>query len=279
MALRHKFFRDPLFHFLLIAAGLFTLNAYTGREASESRLIEIDQARLDWLKNISRKEQGREPSAQELDFLIERYIREEVFFREALAMGMERDDVIVRRRLIEKLRFLMEDVAVSSSPDDERLQQFFELEKAHFSEPETYSFSHYYFSSESRADAREDSGEALAQLIQEGAPSNRLGDPFMMSYHYANKSAKKISDSFGEGFSDSLVSLTPGQWAGPVASEYGWHLVKVSHRSSAYIPVFDDVKPQVLLLWQKLQQEKFNEQTYMRLRQNYRINIHSLQGG
>lgn len=278
MSIWKKILRDPIFHFALIGGVLFAADGYSTRSTAEGKVIEVDQVRIEWLKSTSKKENGRLPTEQELERLIDNYVREEVFFREALAMELERDDVIIRRRLIEKLRFLVEDVATATPPSEEELREFYNKMQERFREPERYSFSHFYFSNDARPDARGDAERVLAQLQGSGsAPAKKLGDPFMMRYHYANQGHRQVANNFGRAFMAGLAELPGGQWSGPVPSVYGWHLVKLNEKRASYIPSYEAVKEAVLAEWQQQQRVKANNETYARLRQGYQVEIRPAQ--
>ena len=274
MSIWKKFIRDPIFHFLLIAIALFAVDAYSTRSVDAQKVIEVDQARIEWLKSASKKENGRLPTDGELQRLIDNHVRDEVFFREALAMGLERDDVIIRRRLVEKLRFLIEDVATSTVPGEQELREFYQLMQDSFREPERYSFSHFYFSNDARSDARSDAEQALLQLTGSGAePAKKLGDPFMMRYHYANQGQSQIGNSFGSDFALDISKLAAGPWSGPLQSVYGWHLVKLNEKTASYIPDFEQVREEVLAQWQEQQRVKANDEIFARLRAGYSVRI------
>jgi len=272
-----KIFRDPIFHFSLLGGALFMADFYASETPSERQSIEIDQAQIEWMKSASKKEIGRLPGDRELENLIDNFVREEVYFREALAMGLERDDVIVRRRLVQKLRFLVEDVATVQTPGDEELRRLFDQLREYFLEPERFSFSHIYFR-HSREDARGDAQKSLVQLKGgKGKTPKQLGDPFMMRYHYANQNQPQIAESFGGDFAAQVASLAPGQWHGPFQSAYGWHLVKLSEKRDSYTPAFDDVKESVMAQWYQQQREKANDEAFERLQKTYQIKIHQTQ--
>lgn len=217
------------------------------------------------------------PTDQELERLIENFVRDEVYFREALAMGLESEDVIVRRRLIQELRFLVEDVATAQPPGEEDLRILFDQLRERFKESERYSFSHFYFRN-TREDVRSDAQQSLARLQgRETKPSVQLGDPFMMHYHYVNQDQRQVANNFGGAFAASLADLPVGQWRGPFKSAYGWHLVKLSEKRDSYIPTFDEVREIVLAEWQQQQRDKANNEAFARLHKRYQVEIHSAQ--
>jgi len=292
MTIWKKVFRDPIFHFSLIGGTLFMADIYSGDAPDQIRMIEVDQAQIEWMKSASEKEVGRLPTDQELESLIDNFVREEVYFREALAMGLQREDVIVRRRLVQKLRFLVEDVATAQPPSDQKLRGLFNKMQDNFQEPARYSFSHFYFRN-TRKDARSDARQSLDQLqfLAKQAKANKStannattdeppkhwGDSFMMRYHYVNQDQRQIANNFGGSFAASVAGLPAGQWRGPFKSAYGWHLVKLSDKRDSYIPDFDEVSESVLAHWHQQQRDKANEEAFARLQKSYQIEIHKTQ--
>ena len=262
--------RDPLCHFVLFAAVLLAINAMRGEAPGSSKAITVDQARIDWLITGSTRERGRAPTADEVRQLVDNYIQEEILYREAMALELGEDDAIVRRRLIKKLRFMIEDVAMAEAPSRETLHDFYLAHTAAFRQPETYSFSHLYFSADSRSSAQQDATSALAQL-QVDTPSRPFGDAFMLGYSFASKSHRQVMDLFGEHFANTITHLPEGQWQGPVPSAYGWHLVKLTQKHPGYLPDYGEIKDDVLAMWQAQKSQEANDQTYERLLASYRI--------
>ena len=265
--------RDPLCHFVLFGAVLFAINAVTGQTPGDNKVITVDQARIDWLVTGSTQERGRSPTPNEVQQLVDNYIQEEILYREAMALGLGEDDAIVRRRLIKKLRFMIEDVAMAEAPSQETLHDFYLEHTTTFRQPETYSFSHHYFSADSRSDARQDAMQALAQLTHEQVenPPRSLGDAFMLGHSFASKSHTQVVDLFGEHFASSVTQLPEAQWQGPLPSAYGWHLVKLTQKHPGYLPEYHEIKDDILALWQAKHSQKANDQAYERLQSSYRI--------
>ncbi len=267
-------FRDPIVIFSLMGGALFMADSHFSATTGQHQLIEVDQAQIEWLKRASEKGVGRLPTDQELAHMINNFVREEIYFREALAMELGREDVIVRQRLVQKLRFLVEEVATAQAPSDEELRELFDQMSERFLEPERFSFSHVYFRN-TREDARTDAQQSLEQL--QGAADKspqQLGDPFMRRYHYANQDKPQITESFGGAFAAQVSSLSPGRWHGPFQSVYGWHLVKLSEKRDSYIPAFDQVRGSVMAEWYQQQRDKANDEAFARLRKAYQVEIH-----
>ena len=173
----------------------------------------------------------REPTPQELERLVENKVQEEILYREALAMGLDKDDTIVKRRMAQKLQFLAEDVAAAREPDTAELRSWFEKNKAKFAQPSRVSFRHLYFSPDRRGQrARDDAAKALAKLAgqpQDAKVAASLADPFMFQDYYRDRAPDYLGKEFGPQFAQAVAKLAPGSWQGPIESGFGWHLVFV----------------------------------------------------
>lgn len=279
----NRAFRDPVFHLVVIGGLLFWADGVFNAAGDRSHVIEISEARLAWLKNASEKATGHPPTDEMLPHLIDSYVQEEVLYREALALDMQRDDLIVRRRLAQKMRFFVDSVAHSSAPDDEELRSFYDERRELFRKPERFSFSHHYFSSDRRGNAREDAAEALVELqgmvakSGGGSGSDRgssfAGDPFMLPYHFAGQASQEVSRHFGDEFAAGLSKLPIGEWSGPVRSAYGWHLVRLTQKHESVVLPYEAVADKVLTQWQEGERLKANKQALARLQEKYQVVI------
>src|SRR5215510_14907754 len=176
----------------------------------------------------------------ELRGLIEDQVREDILYREALALGLEQDDTIVKRRLAQKMDFLAEDVAALRDPRPEELTAWFESHPERFRQPPRASFRHLYFAFDQRQGrAQEDARHALAALAgtkAEEVADDAVGDRFMFQSFYPDKTPEQVAQGFGTTFAAALFQLSPGAWQGPIESGYGWHLVFVDALTSGSIP-------------------------------------------
>jgi hypothetical protein len=197
------------------------------------------------------KRWNRPPTAAEFDGLIQQYIKETVLYREALTMGLNKHDQVIRRRLAQKLEFLAKDLVALTPPTEEELQAYF--------------------------DATLDDAEAIkASLIARGdkvEDPGALGDDFMLQNYYPEKDQVEIQKLFGSGFTESLVELAPGQWHGPVLSGYGVHLVYISTISEPPAQVLADVRERVVQDWTMEKGEELNDKFYASLRDQYTVVI------
>lgn len=278
-----KWYREPLVHFLAIGALLFGIYLWLNDPyaTSNSMRIEVSANDVELLHARWIKQWQRPPTERELEGLIEAHIREEVLYREALALGLDSDDTIVRRRMAQKMEFLVADVAVPTEPDEAELRAYFETKQEHYREPVTLSFTHVYFNPDQRGPSTQTDAEAELDRLQAAKQPPRrtrdLGDRFMLADEYVEKSAPDIARDFGKAFAQRLVELEPGTWQGPVASGYGLHLVYISDRTESRLPDFAVVRERVKNDFLIDKRREVNDLAYQRLRERYDIVIAPLE--
>jgi hypothetical protein len=232
--------REPLVHFLLLGAMLFGVFALVGeRGSARAGRIVVTPGHVEHLTVSFTRTWQRPPTAPELAGLIEDYIREEVLYREAVAMGLDRDDTMVRRRLRQKLEFLTEETAETAPPSDTELQAFLQQHADAFRVEPRLAFRHVFLSLDRRGDATDAAArQLLAQLITGAAATDTaaLGDPFLLPPEFSLSSRSEIARLFGDAFAQQLQHLEPGRWAGPIKSGYGLHLVFLRERMDGRFP-------------------------------------------
>lgn len=266
--------REPLLYFLLAGIGLFFISDLLGGDLAHR--IVVDDAERQRLAAQWQTQMGRLPTDSELAALVDQWIREEIYYREALAMGLDRDDVIVRRRLVQKLTFLTEDLASRGTGDETDVRDYFRDNAERYQEPARLTFEHRYFSSERHSDAESVARQALAAInagdpaaTAEGAPT--VGDPFMLQSSFVERSQREIAELFGREFAAAIAGVPEGPWQGPIRSAYGWHLVRVAARRPPRQPDFDEVTDQVTMDYRQEQRRQANEAFYQSLRANYEV--------
>lgn len=228
-----KWLREPLWVFIGIGVFLFWLDS---QRVDDDLSIEVTPSDVGRLTAQWQAQAGREPTDKELSGLIDQFIEEEVYYREALKYNLEANDTIIRRRLVQKLTFLTEDLATSASPTQEQLKAFFAERRDSYRIPQKYSFQHVYFSRDRREDATQDAATELEAL--QGPEDRPVGDPFMLQSNFAERSSREIASTFGVKFAESLPTLKLNQWSEPVQSAYGAHLVYLHAIDESYIPEF-----------------------------------------
>ena len=271
-----KLLREPLVHFLLLGTVLFAAHgALVKRATSGPEKIVVSQFRIDHLTEGFARTWLRSPTAEELEGLIRDYIREEVYYREAMAMGLDRDDTIIRRRLQQKLEFLSENITDPTPPTDEELRAFLQNHPDQFRSQRRFSFRQVYLSSERHRDSLAgDTGELLRQLKNSNSSdTSRLGDPSLLEHRFANVEAAEVAKQFGEKFASALNDLPLGEWQGPVESSYGIHLVFVDERTERRSPALEDVRDAVRRELLNVRRLESNKKFYDGLRKRYTVNI------
>jgi peptidyl-prolyl cis-trans isomerase C len=273
-----RLWREPLMHFLLLGAVLFAVSHYVppAREAApSSQQIQLSLDELAQLALFFQSQWRREPTPEEFNRLVESKVQEEILYREALAMGLDKDDTIVKRRMAQKMQFLAEDVAAAREPTTAELKSWYEQNSALFEQPSRVSFRHLYFSPDRRGDrARDDAAKALAQLAgqpQDAQLAGALADPFMFQTYYRDRAPESLAKEFGPQFAQAVAKLPPGSWQGPIASGFGWHLVYVDTLIPGRVPVFEEVEPGVKTAWLGEQKAQAWQKAYADMRAKYTV--------
>jgi peptidyl-prolyl cis-trans isomerase C len=273
-----RWLREPLLHFLLIGLALFViyraLNPTAVEQGNRSRIEltndDLHQLEVGWVAQWRRP-----PTPEEMRRLVESKVREEILYREALALGLEQGDTIVKRRMVQKMEFLAEDLSTLHEPNREELKAWFEKNPQRFTIAGRASFRHLYFSFDKRGErAREAAEGALEKLPGQSADSAdavTLADPFMFQDYYGDRSPEQVATVFGAKFTRSLFQLQPGSWHGPIESGFGWHLVWVESMTSARVPAFEEVEPEVRSEWVADQRAEFKRQAFEAMRACYDI--------
>jgi len=271
-----RWLKEPLFHFLLIGAGLFMLYGWQADDTVRPDQIVFTEAKIDRLINMWERKWQRLPTQQELQGLIEQQIREEVLYREALAMGLDKDDMMVRRRMSQKMEFISNDLTSLAEPDDEQLQAYLDSNPDKFAIPGRISYSQVYLNADQHGDQLfADAERLLAELSQSAVDIDisMAGDSFMGGYSFDDETDFGVARIFGKAFATELFKLPVGEWSGPVESGYGLHLVRVDSRTDSRAPSLDQVRDKVRGEWLSEQQRKNNDLLYEVLRERYEIII------
>ena len=276
--LLRRWFREPLLHFLLIGSLLFAV--YAARDHSSqpgSKHIDVTPDDVRQIQMTFAAQWERQPTPEELAGLIENRIRQEVLYREALAMGLDKDDDIVKRRMAQKMQFLAEDVDNAHEPTTAELKAWFAKHGDRFALPGGITFRHLYFSPDQRGRrAYEDAVKALAKIAAQPEDSKvaaGLADRFMFQDYYADRSPEQLAKDLGSQFAQAAFKLKPGSWQGPVESGYGWHLVFVDSFTPGRIPAFEEVQPDVKTAWLADQREHSWQKAYEAMRAKYTVGL------
>jgi peptidyl-prolyl cis-trans isomerase C len=270
--------REPLLHFLLLGVALFAVYGYMQRgrggvESSRQIALTLDDLRQ--LDSYFESQWRRPPTADEFNSMVEDRIQEEVLYREGLAMGLDKDDTIVKRRMAQKVRFLTEDVAAAHEPTTDELSVWYEKNGEKFVLPGRVTFRHVYFSPDSRGQrAHDDAVDALAKVASEPEDSKAAplkADRFMFQEYYSDRSTEQLAKEFGPKFAHAILALKPSAWQGPIESGYGWHLVFVESVTPGRIPALGEVESEVKAAWLNDQKEQAWRKAYKEMRANYSV--------
>jgi hypothetical protein len=270
-----RLLREPLLHFALIGAVLFAVYAMLDRTRTDSVLspkIEITKGDAQQLRQEWQMQWKRPPTPDELNGLIAGEIRERILAREAMKLGLDQDDTIVRRRLAQKFEFMLQDLGMIRQPTEDELSRYFADNRTAYTIPAHLTFSQAYFGSRSRSNAEQDAKDVLLRLrAGKIEVATAVGDPFLLDTEFQDKPLPEIERMFGREFSSAIASLTPGQWQGPVHSTYGWHLVKVATRTDARLPTFAEVREKVQKDLAEDQRRKTNDKVFEGIKSGYVI--------
>ena len=268
-----KLFREPLLHFLVAGGLLFAAYAWLRRgESDTAPAVRITASEVAWLKETWSRQWQREPSREELRGLVTDFLKEELLAREARAMRLDEDDTIVRRRLAQKVAFLVEDTARLTEPTEQDLRRFYEAHPEHFQTGARVSFTHVFFSRQKRGDAEADAQAALAELAR-GADAAELGDRLLIDAEMSDADERAVAGQFGPDFARTVLTLKTGVWSGPVVSGYGLHLVRVSELTPGRLRDFAEVRAQVLDRWRNDQERASSERYFAGLLKKYRVSV------
>ncbi|MDG1704943.1 MAG: peptidylprolyl isomerase [Pseudomonadales bacterium] len=261
-------FKDPLWLFLLFGTLLFGL----ARWQDDARVIQVSNGDIQRLSLQWQQQMRREPTDAERQNLIAQFTRDEAYYQEALRLGLDADDTIVRRRLIQKVTFLTEDLAATETPDPQTLEQFYDNNRQRYEIPEQFTFQHIYFSSD--RDAGTSNGSAKTMATKAVSNPALTGDPFMLQSQYARRSQREIGDLFGRAFAERLIAIeTLGKWQGPIQSAYGWHAVLLENRRPVQGLPYQQVKDKVLLDWRQERRVEANKAYLAGLLDTYEVQM------
>lgn len=267
--------KEPFLHFLVLGGFIFIAFSLWGESRDGiDREVVVTSADIARLEALWQTQYSRPPTEDELTAIIDNHVKEEVLYREAMALGLADDDIIVRRRLVQKFLFLSEDLIQVAEPDIETLTDYYETHRDRYMVSQQTSFQHVYLSTDRRGEtARADAAVLIARLQKDGKNWRKLGDPFMLQREYAAREETAISELFGTGFAKALQDLDEGEWDGPVRSAYGWHAVRILKRAPQILPPLAEIREEVTADYFGEQRQKANDAFYQAVRDRYTLSI------
>ena len=272
-----RLLKEPLLHFLVLGALLFVGYDLMDRDGNPAAgRIVVTQGKIENLRASFSRVWQRPPSPSELDGLIRDYIREEVAAREAVALGLDRDDTVIRRRLRQKMEFVANDLAVPAEPSEAELEEFLAKHPDLFRHEPRITFRQVYLNPDGRGDtSKQEMARLLVELNQTGAEADvsRLGDTTLLVPELTDVPSSEVTRQFGEEFTRELLQAPEGRWHGPVSSGYGTHLVYVQSRKPGRMAELSEVRGQVAREWADARRREHNEQFYRNLLARYAITV------
>jgi len=272
-----RLLKEPLLHFVLLGAAIFAVYGLASKRTLDAPdQIVVTQGQIERLAAGFARTWQRPPTDEELEGLIQDYIREEVYSREALDLGLDRDDTIIRRRLRQKMEFVSEDIASQTEPTEDDLRTYLTEHPEAFRVERRFTFGHVYLNPERRGENLDrDAALLLAQLNQAGSDSgdSALGDPFLLEHKFEAVPASEVAAQFGESFTAQLGELPTGLWQGPVESGFGFHLIFIGERTEGRVPGLEEVRDAVHREWANVKRLNANELFYQEFLKRYAVTI------
>jgi hypothetical protein len=276
-----RILKEPLLHFVVLGAAMFA--AYTmlsKRGSDEPGRVIVTRGQIENLAAGFARTWQRPPSREELDGLIRDRVREEIYCREAIALGLDRDDTVIRRRLRQKMEFISEDIAPMAEPTDADLQAYLQAHPDKFRTEPRFTFQHVYLNPQKHGEnLARDAARLLAQLQQAGGrvEISGIGDSSLLEPRFADAPQSEVAKQFGDGFAARLVQLTPGQWQGPIESAFGMHLVLVSERREGRLPGLAEARDAIRRDWENTRRVEANERFYQELLKRYTVTVETVE--
>jgi len=275
----NSWLKEPLIHFLLLGVLIFVFYDAVSGKGSAPNEIFISRGQQENLLNTFSRTWQRPPTPEEFQALLQDYIRQEIAYRESTNMGLDQNDIVIRRRLRQKLELLAEDMATLTPPDDAQLQEYLDQHKDEFLLEPRISLKQIYFSPDRRGETAErDATELLRRMSAPFSVDNpgQYGDPIPLPDAIRDMRESEVARLFGNVFSDALRGLEAGKWSGPVASGFGFHLVYIESRVPGRLPDLNEVRELVQRDWISQRGRETIEGLYDRLAENYTIEVEPL---
>lgn len=267
---------EPLLHFLLLGLAIFGAYGVLGPDEQPPSSIVVTEGIINGQIESFSRTWLRPPTPQEVDELIREYIREEVYYREGMALGLDRDDTVIRRRLKQKLEFVAEAQGIATEPTDEDLRAYLEQRRDAYRIDARVSFVHVFLSAERRGNAVAQDAARLLDILQsskETIDPAALGDPTLLEPRFEDLPLRDVAAQFGDAFAARVAEVPVGQWQGPIESGYGMHLVFVGARTNGRAPALGEIRDALRRDWLNERRIVANEAYYQSLLQRYTVTI------
>jgi peptidyl-prolyl cis-trans isomerase C len=263
---------EPLMRFLVIGAVLFAGISLV--RAEQRPTITIDAAEIEQLVSYWRQQSHREPDREELKAIINERVDEEVLAEEAKRLGLDHDDMIIRRRLAQKMAFASEDTVEIPEPSEAELAAYYQANQARYAAPERVALRHVFFSDDRTEVSPPVAASDALRVLRAGGRAT--GDPSMLPLSYADVTIETLERDYGEAFAKAVAAAPVGQWTGPVESGFGLHLVRVESRQGRKVPPLAEVRDDVRIAWIEERRAVALREQLAELRRGYRIEVAGL---
>ena len=270
-----RLLREPLLHFLVGGALLFALYGIVADDPYQAPdRIVVDEERVASLASTFERTWLRAPTRGELDGLVQEFVNEEVLYREGLALGLDRDDGVIRRRLRHKMEFLHTGLAEREEPSEAELAAFLSANRERFQEPARLSLRHVFVRPDAGTEAaRTRANEILGKLVAGESLAETGGDSTLLPETLVKASERELASVFGAGFASDVLALAGDDWVGPVASAYGLHLVQINERVPARLPELAEVRQRVEQEYETAERTEAKQRFLKELRERYDVEI------
>jgi hypothetical protein len=263
---------EPLVHFLGIGVLLFLLYALVAPADTGGDRIVVSREMIASLAAQHERARGRQPSEAELGQLVDRWVADEIVYREGVAMGLDRDDAVIKRRVRQKYDLIAEEAA-SAVPTEADLEAYLAAHPERFREPPRVSFTQVVVPSEGDDVAVAARVGSMRAALEGGAPAEAVGQATLLPLRSKDVSVDRVAAEFGEGFAGALAPLPEGRWQGPVLSTYGLHLVRIDGRTAAESPRLAEVRAAVQREWENERRMRARDAREQELRARYEVVI------
>jgi hypothetical protein len=263
--------KEPLLHFVVLGGVMVAAYTTLGTDQQEAKpqsVIRMTAADAEWLKGMWTRQWRRPPTDEELTGLVADHLKEEVFSREARALELDVGDTVVRRRLAQKMEFLLDDTIRTAQPTEADLRALYETRPDLTRTPPRVSFTQVFFKRE-QGDGR--ARASLAALSDANAEPDEQGDRLLLGDTFAEHDGQALTSLFGAAFARAVLALPVGHWSGPIESAYGLHLVKVTEALPAPALSFAEVRPRLAEEWRRERQETANAELTRSLLRKYQL--------
>lgn len=275
-----RFVREPLVHFLLLALLVFGAYSLVSRREPATATIDVTQAKIEQLAGLFAKTWQRPPTAQELKGLIDDYVKEEIYVREALRLGLDTDDEVIRKRLRMKMEFVSDAEAEATPPTDAQLQAYLDSHPDVFRKAPEIAFEQVYINPEKHSpDAGAAAKALLESLRKDPSSAATAGDPGLLPPTQPLTDQQGIAQVFGDDFAAAIIKLAPGQWVGPVSSAVGLHLVKVTEHVPGSLPALADIRTVVEREWMNDHRNAVEQKRFDDLLNRYKVTVEPISAG